>query len=55
MNFDYLFPVDDAVIAHSMLLSDQSLGRHISIYTKQNGVPDLTDVRIAIVGVEEGR
>lgn len=55
MNFDYLFPVDDAVIAHSMLLPDQSLGHYISIYTKQNGIPDLTHVRIAIIGVEEGR
>ncbi len=55
MNFDYLFPVDDVVAAHSMLLSDQSLGHYISIHTKQHGIPELTNVKIAIIGIEEGR
>lgn len=55
MNFDYLFPVDDAVIAHSMLLSDQTLGYHVAIHSKQNGIPNLEGVRLAIIGVEEGR
>lgn len=55
MNFDYLFPVDDSVLAHSMLQSNQSLGYHIAIHTKQNGIPDLEGVRLAIIAVEEGR
>ena len=55
MNFDYLFPVDDAVIAHAIMLSNQSLGYHIAIHSKQNGIPDLEGVRLAIIAVEEGR
>lgn len=55
MNFDYLCPVDDAVIAHTMLQSDQALGYHIAVHTSQNGIPDLDGVKIAIIGVQEGR
>lgn len=55
MNFDYLFPVDESVLEHSMLQSNQSLGYHIAIHSKQNGIPDLEGVRLAIVAVEEGR
>ncbi len=55
MNFDYLFPVDDTVLAHTMLLSDQSMGHFIDIHTKQNGIPDLEGVRLVIIAVEEGR
>jgi formiminoglutamase len=55
MNFDYLFPVDDAILAHSSMNSDQSIGNHIAIHTKQNGIPDLNDVRLAIIVIEEGR
>ncbi len=55
MNFDYLCPVDDAVIAHLMVHSDQALGYHIAIHTSQNGIPDLDGIRIAILGVKEGR
>lgn len=55
MNFDYLLPVDDAMMAHIMMLSDQSLGYHIRANSKQNGTPDLSDVRLAIIGIEEGR
>jgi len=55
MNFDYLFPVSDAVIAHTMILSDQVLGSRIVKHSKQSGVPDLEGVRLAIIAVEEGR
>lgn len=55
MNFDYLCPVDDAVIAHLMVHSDQALGYHIAIHTSQNGIPNLDGIKIAILGVEEGR
>jgi len=55
MSFDYLCPVDDTVLAHLMVQSDQTLGYHIAIHSEQNGIPDLEGVRIAIVGVEEGR
>lgn len=55
MNPDYLSPVDDAVLAHAMLQSDQTLGHQIAVHSLQNGIPDLDAVRFAIVGVEEGR
>ncbi len=55
MSFDYLRPVDDAVLAHLMLQPDQTLGHHIDIHSTQNGIPDLDGVRLVIVGVEEGR
>jgi len=55
MSFDYLCPVDDAVLAHLMLQSDQTLGYHIAIHSEQNGIPDLEGIQVAVVGVEEGR
>ncbi len=55
MYSDYLFPVDDTVLAHSMLLSDQTLGYNILIHTEKNGLPDLVGIKLAIVGIEEGR
>ncbi|PHR69649.1 MAG: arginase [Lutibacter sp.] len=55
MSFDYLQPVDDAVLAHLMLQPDQTLGYNIDIHSTKNGMPSLEGVRIVIVGVEEGR
>ena len=55
MNIDYLCPIDDTVIAHLMVQSEQTLGYQISIHSTQNGVPDLEGIKIAILGVEEGR
>jgi arginase family enzyme len=55
MNFNFLSPVQDLVLAHNELLSTQALGRKLKIHSKQQGVPDLKDVKIAIVGVLENR
>ncbi len=55
MSLDLLLPVEDIAIAHSALLSDLSLGKSIIIHTKQNGIPDLKNAQIAIIGVLEGR
>lgn len=55
MNFSFLSPVQDMVLAHIELLSTQVLGRKLKIHSQQNGVPDLDDVQIAIVGVLENR
>ncbi len=55
MTSDYLIPVDESVLAHTMLLSDQVLGNHITIHSKQNGFPELEGIKLAVVGVEEGR
>ncbi|OUR94364.1 arginase [Flavobacteriales bacterium 34_180_T64] len=55
MNFNFLSPVSDEVMAHNELLSQQALGRKLKIHSKQNGIPDLDDVKIAIIGVLENR
>ncbi|WP_299889563.1 formimidoylglutamase [uncultured Lacinutrix sp.] len=55
MNFNFLSPVQDAVLAHNELLSMQALGRKLKIHSIQNGIPDLEDVSIAIIGVLENR
>ena len=55
MNFNFLSPVPDSVLAHNELLSLQALGRRIRIHSEQNGIPDLDNVNIAIIGVLENR
>ncbi len=55
MNFDYLNPVDEALLAHAKMQSNLSFGQCIEIYTTQNNFPDLTNIKVAIVGIEEGR
>lgn len=55
MNFNFLSPVSDLVLAHNELLSLQAIGRKLKIHSVQNGIPDLDDVNIAIIGVLENR
>ncbi|WP_027138599.1 formimidoylglutamase [Gaetbulibacter saemankumensis] len=55
MNFNFLSPVSDLVLAHNELLSMQALGRKIRIHSTKNGIPDLENVEIAVFGVLENR
>lgn len=55
MNFNFLSPVSDLVLAHNELLSPQALGRKIKIHSEQHGIPDLDGVNVAILGVLENR
>ncbi|NNE32188.1 MAG: formimidoylglutamase [Winogradskyella sp.] len=55
MNFNFLTPVSDAVLAHNELIAEQALGKKIKMHSRQNGIPDLDDVQIAIIGVQENR
>ena len=55
MNFSFLTPVPDSVLAHNELLSTQALGRKIRIHSDQSGIPDLEGIQIAIIGVLENR
>lgn len=55
MNFNFLSPVSDIVLAHNELLSMQAMGRKLKINSLQSGIPDLEGVSIAIVGVLENR
>lgn len=55
MNFNFLTPVSDAVLAQKELLAQQALGKKIKVHSRQNGIPDLDDVQLAIIGVKETR
>ena len=55
MDLNFLSPVQDLVLAHNELLSNQVLGRKLKIHSKQQGIPDLTNVKMAIIGVLENR
>ncbi|WP_452225236.1 formimidoylglutamase [Lacinutrix chionoecetis] len=55
MNFNFLSPVSDAVLAHNELLSMQALGRKLKIHSTREGIPELEGVAIAIFGVLENR
>ncbi|GAB1857331.1 formimidoylglutamase [Flavobacteriaceae bacterium MHTCC 0001] len=55
MNFNFLSPVSDTVLAHNELLSTQVLGRKLRIHSHQTGMPDLDGVQIALLGVIENR
>ena len=55
MNFDFLTPIKESIIAHLVLQPAQSLGRSIAVHTVQHGFPELQDVQIAVFGVLEDR
>lgn len=55
MNFNFLTPVSDTVLAHNELIAQQALGKKIKVHSRQNGIPDLEDVQMAIIGVKENR
>lgn len=55
MAFENLLPISDAVIAHSALLHEQSLFNQIRLHTRQDGLPNLSELQIAIIGVRENR
>ncbi len=55
MNFSFLSPVQDRVLAHNELHSAQVLGKQVRIHSSQLGVPDLDGVNLAIIGVPELR
>ncbi|MDP5081777.1 MAG: formimidoylglutamase [Winogradskyella sp.] len=55
MNFSFLTPVSDSVLAHNELIAEQALGKKIKVHSRQNGIPDLDGVQVAIIGVKENR
>lgn len=52
---DCLVPVKDAVIAHCQLLGSNNIGAKIKIHSSLEGFPDLSDIKIAIIGATEQR
>ncbi|RAV30853.1 formimidoylglutamase [Sinomicrobium soli] len=55
MDFEFLSPVSTTVVAHNQLLSAQTIGNQIGMHTGQEGIPDLEQVKLAVVGVDETR
>jgi len=55
MSLELLLPVEEIAVAHTALQSDLSLGRKIRIHTKKDGLPDLKNIQIAIIGITENR
>ena len=52
---DILNPVDDNLLKLSKLLSEQVIGKNILINSKSSGFPDIKDVSVAIIGINEYR
>jgi len=55
MNFDYLLPIDDSLLAHAKMQPIQCFGQIIEIHAAESGFPSLDNIKIAIVGVHEDR
>ncbi|MCI2229154.1 formimidoylglutamase [Polaribacter sp. MSW13] len=55
MNQDFLTPVKESVVTHLVSQSSLCLGKKVKIHTLKEGFPDLENVQIAILGVQEDR
>ncbi len=55
MSFEFLVPVSDLIVAQTKLLPEHTLGRQIEIHTANDGVPDIDNAIIAILGIRENR
>jgi formiminoglutamase len=51
VDFEFLSPVDDKLLAHNLMLPEQVLGRNLRIHTRQEGFPDLNGIGVAIATV----
>ena len=52
---EFLSPVSKSVVAHREVLPSGVLGKQIQIHSKEGDIPDLKDVKIAILGIKENR
>lgn len=55
MEFEFLKPVSDTMLAHCELLADQHLGSRLVKHTEKGGIPDLAQIDMALVVVHEHR
>ena len=55
INYNFLSPVDDLILSHMNLNSSLILGNRINIFSDVSSPPDLANVDIAIIGVNEYR
>ena len=52
---DFLSPVKETVLTHLLLQSPSCLGNKIRIHSKEEGIPDLENVQLVVLGVQEDR
>jgi len=52
---EFLSPVSKKVIAHREVLHLGVLGKEIKVYHTKGDLPDLTNVKFAILGIQENR
>ncbi|MGG8496466.1 formimidoylglutamase [Tenacibaculum sp. TC6] len=55
MIVDFFSPVNNSVVAHILSQPSMVLGKTVRLHTEKEGFPDLTGIKIAILGVAEGR
>jgi hypothetical protein len=55
INFNFLSPVDELLLSHVNLNSSLILGNRINIYSDVSSPPELTNIDIALIGVNEYR
>lgn len=55
MNFDYIQPVDESLLAYAKMQGNNTIGQRIEIYTSKNNFPSLENKKMAIIAVNEGR
>ncbi|SFU51231.1 Arginase family enzyme [Pustulibacterium marinum] len=55
MSLEFLSPIAETVIDHVNNLHPQTLGKTIRLHSQAAGMPDLDQVKIAIISVEETR
>ena len=55
MAFENLLPVSDALLAQAGLFNEQRLFNQLQIHSREEGLPELEDLDIAIIGVRERR
>ena len=55
INYNFLSPVDDLILSHMNLNSSLILGNRINIFSDVSSPPDLANIDVAIIGVNEYR
>lgn len=52
---EFLSPISKAVYEHREILPETALGKSIKVHAKKGDLPDLKQVKLAIVGIKENR
>jgi hypothetical protein len=55
INYNFLSPVDDLILSHMNLNSSLILGNRIDVFSDVSSPPDLANIDVAIIGVNEYR